>query len=616
MSGGSSTKGQSNGSYESNSNNGGNGTNANMSAGGNSGGANSNNYTTNSEGSNSYDHPKGADNNSATNANYGTNHGANDGNYRNDSGNANTHNYVSGGGTNENNGNAHGSGYANSGGNGHMNGNANGTQSDFYASNGGAKGANGSSLSGGANNYAHGGSGGYGNGSPYGANPNYGGSNGSSNTAYGSNGNSGTHNDNGYASNGAGGGYTNAGSYGANGNNYAGNNASNGYAKGEGNQVNGNTGSGHGNSGGIQGGSYAYAGGVTGNNISGGANRYTSYGGASANNGNVYGANGTGRYAYSSNGNRNANGNAEVNNSYTCRISTEDNGRPSVWAHFLGAGGTTAHSSGSSSVDEYQSFRSNGPTYSYNLYGFQAGSSLLERVYGDGSHDSIGWYTGYARANSIVNDVYGGFAGRVWMDSYVLGIHWDHCSSSGWDFKAALQGSRYTNVNSESVEGQNFRTNGWGDTATVEIDRAFRLGRSGWAIEPQAQAIYQRLSFASGQDAYAQISYRDSTAGYGRMGARLIKPFSNNGTPLYFWFNANVWSCFGCNAKTIFASTTGLEPLTLRSSIGGTWFQFGPGVAMSATRRASLFATLEYVDGIEGNTGHGLQGDIGFRLTW
>jgi outer membrane autotransporter protein len=166
------------------------------------------------------------------------------------------------------------------------------------------------------------------------------------------------------------------------------------------------------------------------------------------------------------------------------------------------------------------------------------------------------------------------------------------------------------------VLGQDFSTNGWGGMASIEAGRAFGLGQSGWAIEPQVQAIYQRLTFAGGQDAFAQISYKDTVAGYGRIGGRVIRPFSNNGMPVYVWFDANTWSCFGCSSKTIFAGTTGLAPLTLRSQLGGTWVQFGPGVAMAASGRTSLFGMVEYVDGIHGNTGHGLEGSIGFMWKW
>jgi outer membrane autotransporter protein len=264
----------------------------------------------------------------------------------------------------------------------------------------------------------------------------------------------------------------------------------------------------------------------------------------------------------------------------------------------------------------YGSFAKHGPSYDFGMAGFQAGLDLYRNYNADGSHDTAGLYIGAGRVESDVNAVYGGHAGKVEMDGYSAGAYWTRKGASGWYVDAVVQGTWYDRIRARSASSETLRSNGWGLTASLEAGYPIALG-SGWTIEPQAQIIYQRVSLDGGQDSFGLVNYDDTDAIYGRLGARLTKGWAlSDGRQITTWARANIWHSFGADATTTFSSLTGLNPVALKTDLGGTWAQFGAGISGQVTKNVSVFASGDYSMAMGGGKGQSVGGRVGLKVVW
>lgn len=207
-------------------------------------------------------------------------------------------------------------------------------------------------------------------------------------------------------------------------------------------------------------------------------------------------------------------------------------------------------------------------------------------------------------------------AGSTSMDGYSAGAYWTRKGASGWYVDGVVQGTWYDRIRANSVLGESLKTNGWGFTASLESGYPVALG-AGWAIEPQAQLIYQRISIDDGADRFGQVRYDDTNAVYGRVGARLTKNWSmDDGRTITLWGRANLWHTFGADAKTTFTSLAGTNPVTLNTDLGGSWAQFGLGASGQLTKSTSVFASADYNLGLGEAKGHGIAGRLGIKVVW
>ncbi|WP_339071788.1 autotransporter outer membrane beta-barrel domain-containing protein [Methylovirgula sp. 4M-Z18] len=295
-----------------------------------------------------------------------------------------------------------------------------------------------------------------------------------------------------------------------------------------------------------------------------------------------------------------------------------------AFAHFAGWGRT---------FGEWGSVKDKGfpSSYTYGLGGFQAGLDLYrdDKSFLDGGRDVAGFYLGAGRIESDIRSVTipNGLAGHTNMNGYTLGTYWTHYAPQGWYADAVLQGTRYTDVHADSmgtIQNQAFKTQGWGLLASLEGGYKFALG-NGWAITPQAQVIYQRLSFDGGRDAFGLISYQDVNNGYGRLGVKVSKdwttdwhmPGSNRPASFTTWARVNVWQELGGQGKTTFATLTGADPVSLKSDLGKTWGGLNLGIEGQLTETLSAFAVGDYNFALnDGAKGHSLGGKAGFKWVW
>ncbi len=298
---------------------------------------------------------------------------------------------------------------------------------------------------------------------------------------------------------------------------------------------------------------------------------------------------------------------------YRCRptadlVSPEER-RMAMWARVFGETGEADYG------DSLDDFLDHGPSYDFDLGGIQAGLDVLHVRHEDGGRDFAGFSIGYAHGSANVDDV-GDAAGDADIDAYSLGGYWTHLGAAGWYVDAVLQGLLYDNGEAESAFGEDFDTDGWGLGASLEAGYPFALG-GGWTAEPQAQLIYQHVSLSDGEDQFGRIDLDDTDVVYGRLGGRLAHYWvTTDNLNASGWLSANVWSDFGEQAETSFATLAGDNAASFDSDLGGTWGSFGLGLAAEVSEDVQLFASGEYNVGFDDGDVWSVSGRAGLEIVW
>jgi outer membrane autotransporter protein len=297
------------------------------------------------------------------------------------------------------------------------------------------------------------------------------------------------------------------------------------------------------------------------------------------------------------------------------RATQPDDHARSGWARLFGKTGSQG-SSGGHPGTQLNRFLSNGPSYDIDLAGFQAGYDVPVSEPGETMQNVIGFYVGAGEARGSVDAVYGGPAGKVSMNAYSLGAYWTHARESGLYIDTVLQGTFFAEANASSVLGQKLSTDGFGLIASLETGYRFDLG-GGWAIEPQAQVIYQRLSFEGGADSFGFIDYDAANDILGRIGASVRHAWMlESGSRLTGSARASLWHAFGDGTEVAFADLSGSHAAAFDSGLGGTWVQLGLDGTLAISESISLFASGDYEQRVDGEQGHAIGGRIGVTLSW
>jgi len=278
------------------------------------------------------------------------------------------------------------------------------------------------------------------------------------------------------------------------------------------------------------------------------------------------------------------------------------------WIRVFGETGRTSFDKGSSN------FGSQGPSYDFGIDGLQFGFDALRMTTDSGLSHVAGIYGGYMHGHADVNAVYyGSKAGTVDMDAYSLGAYYTLTGNPGWYVDAVLQSTWYSNALAQSQIGAKIHPNGFGLIASLEGGYPIQLG-NGFAIEPQAQLIYQYNRIDNDSDYAGRVKYDDVSNWIGRLGLRATKNWtSESGKKGTVWARINVWQQMGNDAKTTFTNINGLYPTGLSTSLGGTWGQIGVGVSGQLTEKLSGFITGDYNQGLGNNRGHSFSGRVGLK---
>ncbi|MEN3929856.1 autotransporter outer membrane beta-barrel domain-containing protein [Microvirga sp. W0021] len=263
-------------------------------------------------------------------------------------------------------------------------------------------------------------------------------------------------------------------------------------------------------------------------------------------------------------------------------------------------------------------FMRRGPNYSYTFSGIQAGLDIYAREQTDGTLDKAGIYIGYGQISADITGQRGTKAGTVDMDAYTLGAYWTHISAMGWYTDAVVQGTWYS-ADARSTDNQRIKPNGFSILASLEAGYSFRLN-NGWAIEPQAQIVYQNISFNNARDAYGLVRFSNNDSLRGRLGIRVTKTWNmgDEATPrlLTTWLRANIWHEFLGKTRTSYGSLDGSDFTPFHSYLKGTWAEVGAGASMQMTEAVNLFATGSYNRALDNKGREGWNGRLGVTVKW
>ena len=170
---------------------------------------------------------------------------------------------------------------------------------------------------------------------------------------------------------------------------------------------------------------------------------------------------------------------------------------PSVWGRVLGQ-----------QIDNhYRAFAD--PRASGQLLGFQSGIDIWRGEWLPGHRDAAGFYVGYANANVdvsglVTNEAATGYVlrhtGGLNLDAWSGAAYWTHYGPGDWYLDAVAQATQYQG--SASTQFARLDTSGFGFLTSLETGYPVQLPvfGPGFVLEPQAQVVWQRVSFDDAND--------------------------------------------------------------------------------------------------------------------
>ena len=258
------------------------------------------------------------------------------------------------------------------------------------------------------------------------------------------------------------------------------------------------------------------------------------------------------------------------------------------------------------------------------IAGFQAGFDVVR---GDslipGHRDYAGIFVGYGNANVDVR----GLVTNAAATSYVLqhagslnlnaqsgGVYWTHYGTAGWYLDLVLQGTSYSGA--ASTEFARLNTSGAGFISSLEggYPIALPLLGPGFVLEPQAQVLWQYLSFDSGNDGLGPVALGTNSATSARLGLKgKWTIVSDSGQVWQPYARTNVWSDFGPRAVTLF----GIDSAPLISR--GQYIDVDVGFTTKINAHLSAFTDAGYQFAVSHDGGgkrDGAKGTAGLRYQW
>lgn len=284
---------------------------------------------------------------------------------------------------------------------------------------------------------------------------------------------------------------------------------------------------------------------------------------------------------------------------------------PSVWGRFFGQ-----------TIDNhYQAFAD--PRASGDMGGFQGGVDLLRGSLIAGQYERAGLYGAYGDVSADVNGLVTNPAatayiltrtGSVNLNAGSVGGYWTHVGPGGWYLDTVLQGTWYGG--SASTQFARLNTSGTGFIASLEGGVPFALPQfgPGFALEPQGQILWQKVSFRHDYDGLGDVALGDTTGPSGRIGLRGKWTIATGGGQVWEpYLRANLWQDWGADANAVYSGSD-MAPLVSRA----TMLELGGGLTGRLNANISLFANADYEfavgSGVEKRSG--VRGAFGARYMW
>ncbi|WP_119392532.1 autotransporter family protein [Taklimakanibacter lacteus] len=253
------------------------------------------------------------------------------------------------------------------------------------------------------------------------------------------------------------------------------------------------------------------------------------------------------------------------------------------------------------------------PSFEGSVFGFQAGADLYRKKTESGHVTAFGLFIGYGRLNGDVE----GFAqaienfdaGRAPVDGYSIGANVVHIGPSGWYLDGVLMG---TLLDGKPHSDRGVSSDLDGDVVTASLEGGFPIPLGeGFALEPQAQVIWQHVDIDDGEDDFAEIRYDTPDTFSGRIGARLTGTFgADGGASWQPYLKANLWYSPSETDKISFDADD------VETEIGTTAVEVGGGVVAALTEDVRFFATGDYLFDVGGEKKEAVEGNLGLQLMW
>jgi len=289
-----------------------------------------------------------------------------------------------------------------------------------------------------------------------------------------------------------------------------------------------------------------------------------------------------------------------------------DGWRPAVWGRVFGQ-----------QIDNhYQAYAD--PRTDGQIAGLQVG---LDVVRSDslipGHKDYGGFYFAYGNANADVTGLVTNAAatayvlqhtGALNLNAYSGGAYWTHYGVPGWYVDLTLQGTSFNG--GASTEFASLKTTGSGFISSLEGGYPIALPQLGFGfvLEPQAQVLWQYVSFDSGNDGLGPVALGTSSETTVRLGLKgKWTIVSDSGQVWQPYVRTNVWSDFGPVSTTFFGSDSTL--LISR----GQYMDVDAGFTTKIDTHFSGFAEAGYQFAISNDGGgkrDGVKGTAGLRYQW
>ncbi len=285
---------------------------------------------------------------------------------------------------------------------------------------------------------------------------------------------------------------------------------------------------------------------------------------------------------------------------------------PSAWGRVLGQ-----------QIDNrYRAFAD--PRASGQLLGFQSGIDLWHGEWLPGHRETAGIYFAYANADVGVNGLVTNEAatayvlrktGNLNLDAWSGAAYWTHRGPTDWYLDAVAQVTRYEGA--ASTQFASLATTGFGFVSSLEAGYPIPLSMfgPGFVLEPQAQIIWQHVSFDDANDGLGEVALGTTSGASGRIGLRgRWTIVSDSGQVWQPYLRANLWRDWGAQATTTYSGVD-LVPLLERASR----LQLGGGLSVRMNTNLSLYANADYqfaVGDTDGGRRDGIRGAAGVRYTW
>lgn len=253
------------------------------------------------------------------------------------------------------------------------------------------------------------------------------------------------------------------------------------------------------------------------------------------------------------------------------------------------------------------------PGYEGSMAGLQSGLDIYADSNASGHRNHYGLFVGYARASGDVD----GFAmgrqgtavGRLAIDAYSLGGYWTRIGPGHWYTDAVLMGSSLS-ADANSRDGLGASVSGKSFSGSIEGGWPIALNES-LTIEPQAQLLWQKVSFNELNDTASTVAFNSDNIFLGRVGVRLQGRFE---TPSVVWqpyVRLNLLRNFGSSDNMVFGGAT-----AIMTSVNQTGAQINAGLVANISKSTSGFVTASYTANLGGPRQRTAMGNAGLRWTW